>query len=56
MDRQYRLLNQIFRFCCALSKSDELALVIGTQNDGSSVEQRTVRSRVAVQAGKHQGP
>src|SRR3979411_3043720 len=55
VDRQYRLLNQIFRLCCAPLNSREFALVIGTQATAQPVEQRAMRGRVAVQAGKHQG-
>jgi len=54
VNRQYRLLNQILRLCCAPPNSREFALVIGTQTAAQSVEQRAVRSRVAVLAGKHQ--
>src|SRR5436305_10355596 len=55
VDRQYRLLNQIFRLCCASPKSGELALVIGAQSAAQLIEQRAVRSCIAIQAGKHQG-
>src|SRR5258708_2837046 len=54
VDRQYRLLNQILRLRCAPPNSREFALVIGTEMTAQSVEQRAVRSRVAIQAGKHQ--
>src|SRR5258706_16444878 len=54
VDRQYRLLNQILRLCCASPSSREFALEIGTQMAAQSVEQRAMRSRVAIQAGKHQ--
>src|SRR5258705_7827913 len=53
-NRQYRLLTQILRLCYATPNSREFALVIGTQTAAQSVEQRAVRSRVAVLAGKHQ--
>src|SRR5260370_42622110 len=54
VNRQYRLLNQILRLCRASSNSRELALVIGTQTAAQSVEQRAVRSRISMLAGKHQ--
>ena len=54
VDGQHRFLHQIFRLFCAPPNSRELALVIGTQTTAQSFEQRAVRGRVAVQAGKHQ--
>src|SRR5437879_11684721 len=54
VDRQYRLLNQIFRLCRAPPDSRELALVIGAQSAAQLIEQRAVRSCIAIQAGKHQ--
>src|SRR5260221_11581 len=55
VDGQYRILNQILSLCCISANPPKLALVIGTQATAQPIEQRAVRSRVAVQTGKHQG-
>src|SRR5260370_29098149 len=54
VDGQHRILNQILGLRCTSANGRELAFVIGTQAAAQLVEQRAVRSRVAIQAGKHQ--